>query len=460
MAACRKILLLLLVSLSGISAECPVECVCMGGTDAFTGMEGYVVSCIDLTHLPAPWPSDITPVTEFYLNGLNMDNFPAGLFQDMPQIKFISIRFSNIGTIDSGAFTRLNGTSSDAVLMLGYNNIGSISGQAFHSLSNFASIQIVGGSVGTIHSGAFTDIQTGSFIISEVKIEKVDSNAFGESVNFHLGFSLPSNLKALPEEVLKEFPALNSTGFAGCDDRALQDSKTSFVSLISNNISIIATDAFSGIQSVSLMVVHSNTIGLIRPKIFGPTGNAYAIAVTRNSIEALDDHAFGGLHSTNSLLVSHNEVSCYDPEALDGIEAEYVILGSNSVTPVDPSDNRTFCLEILKEPTTTAMETTMETTLKTTMETTMENTMENTTMEATNETTMETTMENTMEATMKTSVHTIAETTIGVSREITTFTTGVTGFTTTAADSKASILCHTHSVVVILLITIGQNVIH
>ncbi|ELU14064.1 hypothetical protein CAPTEDRAFT_197058 [Capitella teleta] len=348
---------LLITCFYHVYASCPDECVCLPTTDVQSGAEGYIVSCIDLTELPVPWPEDIKPVTEFYLSELSIDELPEGLFKDMDSVRRITIRFSKIGSLGASAFKSLSGLSPDSVLMLSFNDIGVVSSNAFNDLKNFASIQITGGSIDVIQENAFTDIDTGSLIFSGVNIGVIEANAIS-SISFHRDFSLPSALKSLPEEVLLRIPSLNSTGPAGCEDRSIKDSNTSFISLVSNTISSMESKSFSGIHDASLIVAYGNTIGLVSQFIFGESTDAYAVSFTNNAIEAMDDHAFGGLAATEKLVLFGNEISCYDPEALVGIEAVDVINQDNTFHPVDLNDNRTFCQLILATPEPTTVEVT------------------------------------------------------------------------------------------------------
>jgi hypothetical protein len=245
-----ELVCVLLVLRCACIAACPAECVCVQSTDAQTGVEGYVVSCIDLTELPIPWPEDMSPVFEFHLSELNVKELPRGLFKDMKSIRRIDIRFSTIDSIGANAFSGLSGLGNDAVLMLSYNRIGVISTKAFNGLENFASIQINGGSVGSLQPHAFNDIDTGSIIISSAQIGDIRANAVS-SLRFHTNFSLPSALKSLPAEILRRFPSLNSVGFSGCENLTISNSLASFVSIISNFIKSLASESFADLGKPS-----------------------------------------------------------------------------------------------------------------------------------------------------------------------------------------------------------------
>ncbi|ELT89299.1 hypothetical protein CAPTEDRAFT_207173 [Capitella teleta] len=349
MAAWRSVLFFLIGSLwiaTGLAA-CPDQCVCLPNSDPETAEESYTVSCLDLKAIPA-WPADIQPITDLFLVQLDVDSIGIGDFAGISSLRSLTIRFSKIGFLDWRAFNNLHGVSSSAVIMLAYNTIGSIANQAFYKLSGFASVQFIGGSIGTVQSGAFTEVQCGSFVVSGVEISSIESRAFGSSVTFTKGFGLPSALNALPDPVKNKVPDLFSIGFTGCEDRAIVNAQSSFLSIVANTIGSIATEAFAGVTMPSLMNIHDNDIGLIEAGVFGE-GNAEAVTVSHNRIEGLAAKAFAPLKDTNKFFNFNNQVECAATSAMSGVESDEITEEGNDVTLGSPDSNSTYCQAALAE---------------------------------------------------------------------------------------------------------------
>lgn len=341
--------LLIVILYCSESTSCPADCVCLSSFDATRDAENFIVSCVNPSVITEGWLSRVIPIKELYLSDMNIHSLDHKAFKGVKSIDILHIRFSRIGILDQHVFKDITGQTSKSVITLMYNEIEEIANHAFHRLAGFASVQIIGGAIRFIHPGAFTDIETGSVIISGVRIDTLESEAFGSSVRFKPDYSLESSLDAVPIETKERLPHSYSFEFAGCDGKSIEGATASFFSLISNNVSIISSKAFSGITGATVVNLHDNHIGLMEGNIFRGSENILIVIATDNVIEGLASRAFAPLRDSEKVIITGNQVECAAPDALEGIQAIETLRENNLIVLGSKEDNRTNCRRALQQ---------------------------------------------------------------------------------------------------------------
>lgn len=143
--------------------QCPSSCLCLSG----------YVTCPGMTSLPSAFPEDTKSIT---FSDINIEEFPAGLFEDLFELEQVEVYSGVVGRINKGAFANLEFLD---VVSLNSLSIGTIASGAFSNITDMGEIAIFDSSIDTIEGGAFSDL----FALDEIKIStsnisKIQSGAF------------------------------------------------------------------------------------------------------------------------------------------------------------------------------------------------------------------------------------------------------------------------------------------
>ena len=104
-------------------------------------------------------------------------------------------------------------------------------------------------------------------------------------------------------------------------------------------ISVITTDAFSGLDNVKYLALDFNSLTLVDPLVFGSLRNLERLSLASNQLSHLDTvAAFATMPNLRILNLSWNQLTSIDRNSFVGlVNLEKVYLGSNPISYLQPA---------------------------------------------------------------------------------------------------------------------------
>ncbi|KAK6165555.1 hypothetical protein SNE40_022462 [Patella caerulea] len=285
--------ILFLIYLKSVSAvsDCPDSCLCFSEFVTCTSVNNKTI-----------FP---TRTRTIVLDNAQLSALSPGIFQNLPVLKLIEIRSSNIETIESGVFSNIHHLDS---ILISSSTVGTIATTAFSNCSQIETIAISYCTISAVQLGAFTNLTNLTRLeIYSSNISDIEQSAFQNI----------SNIKSLD--------------------------------LFLNDITDLKQGAFTEVVPVSANI-YSNTFGRIECNTFE---GLFAVAERKqfysNKFKCNCGIAWILRHGLYTHTLSNNECSDASPKSLRRKSLQEVLPSSkmancvipeacrNSMTPVIPS---------------------------------------------------------------------------------------------------------------------------
>jgi len=263
-----------------VALLCPEKCTC------YTG--GYFISCTSdlLTDLPF---IHLTGLRLLVLHSYNLTLLEKDSFVSLTDLMFLDINFSELKTIELGAFNWLTklthlilmmnnlneifpGTfenlSSLEILALDFNEINHLNIAVFSGLTKLTELTIRGNQISELLTGTFESLNSLEFLdLSKNRIEYLNSDVFFGLVNLVILSMAENQLQYLHPHVFLRLPNIKSLNLGKnrglkfpTDRNFINSISLSGLGIAGCNISSLSVETFTNVSALSSLHLSENNL--------------------------------------------------------------------------------------------------------------------------------------------------------------------------------------------------------
>lgn len=312
------------------SDACPRGCEC-------TRNQTHVF-CSEIGSFPIGLPATTRSIvlTRSYLSEI-----PSGAFDNMPDLRQVTLMNLTVGSIRQRAFHRIGSTQTEASFMtltIHSSSITNIESEAFVDLEGFKTIVITRTNISTVATGAFSRFRNiESFSMNYVYIPVIRSSTFADFTNVEEFFFRESAADVIETDAFSHFTNVKRVVFEktivgvvgnrfmtidNADNVVIVTStfrlwkKCAFCGISASNVDIIGNvvaisegNVFSGMSGVRRLQVKNNILPSIVARFF-PYDLATLDFIGNNVMTIMCETRGSDYPSTIEYEITGNEIAC------------------------------------------------------------------------------------------------------------------------------------------------------
>ena len=234
-----------------------------------------------------------------------LEEIEGGLFEDLPNLKYLNLSYNKLKKIDSNAFEGLEQLEE---LYLYLNELTVINVKLFASLSNLKVLVLDNNKLKTIEPNAFNSLhKLERLTLDNTELEEIDVRLF-ESLSSLKELTLHNN--KLNRIDLNTFKNLT---------------KLEILRLDNNEIENIDEKAFENLINLKKLELNNNKLRGIHSNTFKNLAELEILRLDYNEIEELNHAIFDGLSNLNDLFLNNNKLKWIDRKYFKSLKSMKIL---------------------------------------------------------------------------------------------------------------------------------------
>lgn len=277
-----------------------------------------------------------TDATRLYLDNVDFDPIPAGVFANLTQLHLLSFVSENITRIEPRAFEGLESLESLSFYSQRYYWSGfadlepQIEGETmvletrvFRGLNNITSIQIVDQNLDSLslQPDIWSDIGD---TLTHLKLTTNKISSLSADM-----FDVFSSLETLDvgQNLIQYLPTTLFSSLISLQELRLHN----------NRIQHIELDAFKGLSLLNQLFLNNNNISTLDAGLFSGLFLLRILDLSRNEIQSIPLTLFSDLSSLQDLRLNNNKIQSVQPGVLSSLNSLTTLwLNFNSIQNIEP----------------------------------------------------------------------------------------------------------------------------
>ncbi|KAK5640287.1 hypothetical protein RI129_011098 [Pyrocoelia pectoralis] len=230
----------------------------------------------------------------------NLKNIDTQAFNGLSYLEVLQVQSASLADLNQYSFT---GLANLKKLHFIETTFGSINPNAFDGLTNLNSLRFDNCTIGTLKKGAFAGL-------SSIRYINVHNHQSCSDVTFYHRYLYNfcnMGLKVIESGAFSQIRTVDAKNFPGM---------MAELNLNDNQLSVIVTNNFIGMEHLKRLALAYNNITTLQPEAFGTLNNLEVLNLTHNTISELNTESFKGLPHLLYLDLGNNRLSSLNIQML------------------------------------------------------------------------------------------------------------------------------------------------